>query len=105
MKVLLLIIGIYALIFNQASKQIDVKASMEVKHTQKQLRAADNTYLYRESITPEISPSRHIPEEMIYPSKMESMLQPAIMRQNKLQQSMFYPIYYPNAVNVDGRKS
>ncbi|MCG2616108.1 hypothetical protein LZZ85_17560 [Terrimonas sp. NA20] len=105
MKVLLLIIAIYALIFNQASKQVDVKASMEVKHIKKGPGPGENIYLHRGSVPVEGSPLRQISEKMIRSATPGYMFQPAVMRENELQQSLFHPVYYPNPVNIEGRKS
>jgi hypothetical protein len=105
MKVVLLIVAIYALIFNQASKQVNVKSSVDVNHIEEGLTPSGTIYLQRGVPPLERSSLRHITEETIHPSKRGYIFEPAVMQEKESQQSMFYPVYYPNAVNIDGRKS
>jgi hypothetical protein len=105
MKVLLLIIAIYALIFNQASKQGDVKASLEVKQIKKELQSADNIYFHRSDFLPEKSPFHHISEKAIQKAAGNYIFQPAVMQAELKYQPTSDQIYYPNTANLYNKKS
>ncbi|MBO9659697.1 MAG: hypothetical protein J7527_12825 [Chitinophagaceae bacterium] len=104
MKVLLLIVAIYALIFNQASKQGNVKASPKANQITKDLQSADNIYLDKDHIQADKAPLYRISDKLLHRASPNYMFRPAVMQADMPPASTWYP-YYPNTVNSSNRKS
>lgn len=106
MKVILLLVAVYALIINQALKQADSKAEMRVKKEKRTVQSPGDTYVnnvYKENNPTLETERRHLhqaaelPASYMYPvENMPGELKP---------RNLLFPINYPYQASADKRRS
>ncbi len=104
MKVLILIVAIYALIFNQVSKQENAKTSPEANRKTKDLQSASNIYLDEDHIQTDKAPLYRISDKLLHKASPNYMFHPEFIHSDVQSASTWYP-YYPNTVNSSNSKS
>jgi hypothetical protein len=107
MKVLLLIVAIYALIINQALKQVDRKPVTKVKKNMV-IHPPNHIYVDASSGQDLADPAMMIKyrlDDKDLPSSGDLMIQPGKSKKQVKPQHLLYPLDYSYPASMDKRKS